>query len=151
MREKTLPNKRKLLYMALKRVDKTEVFETIGEENLSFISQKVIDKSCDNCSICYRICPTGALQTDRRSTFINFDTLLCVKCRLCHDVCEKDSIQLDNFNTKSFFQPKIDELIKFSMMRCEECSNYFTYLGGEVFCPRCKIEEEEAKSLWGIQ
>jgi len=151
IREKTLPNKRKLLYMALKRVNKVSHFTNIEEQHLSFISQKSINTSCDNCSICYRICPTGALQSDKRGSKILFDALSCVKCRLCHDVCEPDAIKLEDFNTKSLFEPKIQQLIKFDVMRCDECANFFTYRGGEVICPRCKIEEEEAKALWGIQ
>ncbi len=151
IRKKELPNKRKLLYMALKRVDKVEQNELINEENLSFISQKSINDSCDNCSICYRVCPTGALQSDKRGSKIEFDTLSCVKCRLCHDVCEADAINLESFNTKSLFEPKIEELIKFDVIRCNDCGNFFTYQGGEPTCHRCKLEEEEAKELWGIQ
>ncbi|MCH9813783.1 MAG: 4Fe-4S binding protein [Epsilonproteobacteria bacterium] len=151
IRKKELPNKRKLLYMALKRLHKIDEFKLIEESYLSFISQKRIEQSCDNCSICYRVCPTGALNSDKRGSKIHFDALSCVKCRLCHDVCEPDAIKLEAFNTKSFFKPKIDELIKFNVMRCNECANFFTYQGGEVICPRCKLEEEEAKELWGIQ
>jgi len=151
MRKKELPNKRKLLYMALKRVGKVEDFEIIEEQNLSFISQKSINETCDNCSICYRICPTGALQSDKRGSKIEFDALSCVKCRLCHDVCETDAIHLESFSTKSLFEPKIEELIKFDVIRCNDCGNFFTYQGGEPTCYRCKLEEEEAKDLWGIQ
>jgi Fe-S-cluster-containing hydrogenase component 2 len=151
IRKKELPNKRKLLYMALKRVGEIPTYELIQEQNLSFISQKSINSSCDNCSMCYRICPTGALQSDKRGSKIDFDALSCVKCRLCHDVCEPDAITLVSFNTKSMFEPKIDELIKFDVIRCNDCGNFFTYQGGEPTCYRCTLEEEEAKSLWGIQ
>ena len=151
LRKKTIPNKRKLLFMALKRVEKPENFHTFMHEELSFTSQKSVKDSCDNCSMCYRICPTGALQSDRRQTKIEFDALMCVKCRLCHDVCEPEAMTLVPYSTKSIFEPKIDELINFKVVRCDECANYFTYFGGEKMCTRCKIEEEEAKSLWGIQ
>jgi ferredoxin len=151
MREKSLPNKRKLLYMALKRIKDKPHFEQIPHDNLSFISQKSIDSSCDNCSFCYRICPTGALSSDHRGTKIDFDALACVKCRLCHDVCQTDSLHLETFETASIFEPKMDELIKFSMRRCEECGVHFSYFNDEILCQRCTIEEEEAKSLWGIQ
>ncbi len=151
IRKKELPNRRKLLYMALKRVDKVAEYELINEEKLSFISQKSINDSCDNCSICYRLCPTGALQSNKRGSKIEFDTLACVKCHLCHDVCEPNAIQLQQFSTKSLFEPTIKELIKFDVIRCNDCGNFFTYQGGEPTCYRCKLEEEEAKDLWGIQ
>jgi ferredoxin len=151
MREKNLPNKRKLLYMALKRVKEQPHLVTLPEASISFISQKSIDNSCDNCSFCYRLCPTGALNSDKKGTKIEFDALACVKCHLCHDVCQTNSLHLESFETASIFKPKIDELIKFTMKRCEECGLFFTYFGDESMCRRCTIEEEEAKSLWGIQ
>lgn len=151
IREKSIPNKRKLLFMALKRVDKPEKYQTFMHEEISFTSQKHINDSCDNCSLCYRVCPTGALQSNKRQTKIDFDSLMCIKCALCHDVCETDAITLTPYNTQTIFEPKVEELINFKVIRCDECANYFTYFGGEKMCPRCKIEEEEAKSLWGIQ
>lgn len=151
IRQKTIPNKRKLLFMALKRVEKPEAYHTFMHDEISFTSQKNINDACDNCSMCYRICPTGALQSDRRQTKIEFDSLLCVKCALCHDVCAPDAITLTPYSTQTIFEPTVDELINFKVIRCDECANYFTYFGGEKICPRCKIEEEEAKSLWGIQ
>ncbi len=151
LKQKSLPNKRKLLYMALKRVKDQPHLTEIPYNNISFISQKSIDDSCDNCSFCYRICPTGALSSDHRGTKIDFDALACVKCRLCHDVCQSDSIHLEAFETASIFEPKVDELIKFSVRRCDECGIHFSYFADETSCRRCTIEEEEAKSLWGIQ
>jgi ferredoxin len=150
IRQKSLPNKRKFLYMALKRVNKLTSYKDIEEQELSFISNKQIDDSCDNCSICYRVCPTGALQSDKRNTKIEFDPLSCVKCHLCHDVCERDSIIKTLFNTKDIFEPNIKKLINFNIISCNDCGNFFTYYGGEPTCKRCKLEEEEAKDLWGI-
>ena len=151
IRQKKLPNKRKLLFMALKRTQKPEQYHTFMHEEISFTSSKHINEDCDNCSMCYRICPTEALSSDRRQTKIEFDSLLCVKCALCHDVCAPDAITLTPHTTQTIFEPKIEELTNFKVVRCDECANYFTYFGGEKMCPRCKIEEEEAKSLWGIQ
>ncbi|RUM63754.1 MAG: 4Fe-4S ferredoxin [Sulfurospirillum sp.] len=151
IRKKEIPNKRKLLFMALKRADKPATFHTYMPDEISFTSQKNINDNCDNCSMCYRICPTGALQSDRRQTKIEFDPLMCVKCALCHDVCEPDAITLIPYSTKELFEPKVIELANFTVARCDECANFFTWFGGEKICPRCKIEEEEAKTLWGIQ
>ncbi len=151
IREKTIPNKRKLLFMALKRVDKPKAYQTFIHDDISFTSQKHINDSCDNCSLCYRICPTGALQSNKRQTKIDFDSLMCIKCALCHDVCEVNAITLAPYSTQTIFEPQITELTNFKVVRCDECANYFTYFGGEKMCHRCKIEEEEAKSLWGIQ
>ncbi len=148
IKDKKLPNKRKILFTTLKRADVPDVFEVLPEEEVSFTSQKFVDESCTNCQICYRICPTGALSSDNKFSLIHFDAMLCVKCRLCHDVCEPDAIQLQSgFEVKEFFEPTQRTLATFNIKRCNECGNNFTYMGGEQMCPRCAVEEEEAMFL----
>lgn len=148
IKNKQLPNKRKILFTALKRAGVPDVYEILPEEEVSFTSQKFIDESCTNCQICYRICPTGALSSNAKFSLIHFDAMLCVKCRLCHDVCEPDAIQLQSgFEIKEFFEPTQRTLAAFNIKRCNECGNSFTYTGGEQTCPRCLVEEEEAMFL----
>lgn len=145
IKNKQLPDKRKILFTALKRVERPESFEVLAESDITFISQKYIDDNCTNCQICYRICPTGALSSNGKFSLINFDAMLCVKCHLCHDVCEPDAIHLQpGFETKEFFESTQRTLATFEIKRCNECANYFTYTGGELTCPRCLVEEEEA-------
>jgi len=152
MREKSYPDKRKLLFMALKRVEKAQDLKKVSADTFSFISQKSIDSSCDNCSFCYRLCPTGALSSDQRGSKIDFDPLSCIKCHLCHDVCQSNSIELIEFDLENIFEAKMQRLIEFKQRRCAECGNFYTLLPtSNDICPRCNIEEEEAKSLWGIQ
>ena len=148
MKDKTIPDKRKILFTILKRASVPEIFEVLPEEDVSFISQKFIDESCTNCQICYRICPTGALSSNGKFSLINFDAMLCVKCHLCHDACEPDSIHLQSgFEIKEFFEATQRTLATFNIKRCNECGNNFTYTGGEQACPRCRVEEEEAMFL----
>jgi ferredoxin len=148
IKDKKIPNRRKLLFSLLKREDKKEAYEIVAQEDITFTSQKFVDESCTNCQICYRICPTGALSSDLKFSVINFDAMMCVKCHLCHDVCEPDAIQLQaGFEIKEFFEPTQRVLAKFDIQRCNECGNYFTYTGGMKECFRCKIEEEEALEL----
>ncbi len=145
IKERRVPDKRKILFTTLKRATKPERYEILPEDEVSFISQKFVDESCTNCQICYRICPSGALSSDNKFSIINFDAMLCLKCRLCHDVCEPNAIQLQSgFEIKEFFEPTKRTLAKFDIKRCNECGGYFTYTGGEVVCPRCAIEEDEA-------
>ena len=148
IKDKQLPDKRKILFTTLKRAGVPDVFEVLPEEEISFVSQKYVDENCTNCQICYRICPTGALSSDGKFSLIHFDAMLCLKCRLCHDACEPDAIHLQKgFEIKEFFEPTQRTLATFSVKRCNECGNYFTYTGGEVTCPRCMVEEEEAMFL----
>ncbi len=148
IKDKTISDKRKILFTTLKRVNVPENFEVISEKDISFVSQKYIDDSCTNCQICYRICPTGALSSNAKFSVINFDSMLCVKCHLCHDACEPNSIHLQNgFETKEFFESTQRTLALFTIKRCNECGNNFTYTGGEQACPRCLLEEDEAMFL----
>jgi len=148
MKNKLIPDKRKLLFSILKRLEKPEHYEIIPTEEISFTSQKFVEESCTNCQICYRICPTGALSSDAKFSLINFDSMLCVKCHLCHDVCEPNAIQLQpGYEIKELFEPRQRTLATFDS---NECGNYFTYTGGEKVCLRCKIEEEEARELHAL-
>jgi len=148
MKDKNIPDKRKILFTTLKRANVPDIFEVLPEEEVSFVSQKFIDESCTNCQICYRICPTGALSSNGKFSLINFDAMLCLKCHLCHDACEPDSIHLQSgFEIKEFFEPVQRTLATFNIKRCNECGNSFTYTGGEQACPRCRVEEEEAMFL----
>jgi ferredoxin len=145
---KKIPDKRKLLFSLLKRLEKQEAYDILAQEDVGFTSQKYVEESCTNCQICYRICPTGALSSDAKFSLINFDAMMCLKCHLCHDVCEPDAIKLQpGFEIKEFFEPTQRTLAKFDIQRCNECGNYFTYRGGIKECFRCKVEEEEAMEL----
>jgi len=145
IKNKHLPDKRKILFTTLKRTERPERYEVLAEEDISFVSQKFINEDCTNCQICYRICPTGALSSNAKFSLINFDAMLCVKCHLCHDVCEPDAIRLQpGFEVKEFFEATQRTLVTFDVRRCNECASYFTYTGGELICPRCAVEEEEA-------
>jgi len=153
IRNKAVPERRKLLKMAMKRAGVPETFHIIDSNDISFMSQKVLDEaSCTNCQMCYRICPTGALSSDAYGGFIAFDAFSCIKCASCHDVCEPNSLQLKpTFSIKELLEPKKEMLVEFSVKRCDECGMPFVYRSGEVMCSRCRIEEEEAHALWGIK
>ena len=153
IKEKRVPDKRSLLMMAMKRAAVPEIFHTIKAEDISFITQKDLDAStCTNCQMCYRICPTGALSSDKRASVINFNAMACVQCHSCHDVCEPNALTLKKtFNLSHLFEPKLETLVKFDIKRCHECGNFFSYKGGEVICQRCQIEEDEARELWGVK
>ena len=151
IKDKNIPDSRKLIYSLFKRVDKPQKYEVLSSDDVSFISQKIVDDSCTNCQMCYRICPSEALSSDAKFSVINFEAMLCLKCNLCHDVCEPNSIKItEGFEVKEFFEPSKKTLIKFDVKRCDICGNHFTYNGGEVMCQRCKIEESEALALHGF-
>lgn len=152
LRTKKITDRRKLFFTALKRFDVPLEFHVVQSDAISFTSQKLMDKElCTACEMCYRVCPTGALTSDMRNSKIDFDPFLCVKCHLCHDVCETDAITLSSsYNLQEWYQPRVQNLVSYSVRRCDECDGLFSSVAGERICRRCRLEEEEARELWGI-
>ena len=152
IREKQLGDKRKLLFTALKRAPRPSIYHVVDADAVSFTSQKLLDvEHCTACQMCYRICPTGALSSDVRNSKIDFDPFLCIKCQLCHDVCEPNCLTLSgSYKVREFFEPSVQNLARFKVRNCDECMTPFVSLHGEKMCHRCRIEEEEARELWGI-
>lgn len=153
LRKKTIPNKRKILFTAMKRAEKPSTFHIIDADEISFTSQKIMnEEACTACQMCYRVCPTGALTSDLKNSKIDFDPFLCIKCHICHDVCEPDAITLStSYNLKEFFEPEAVNLVAFKVRRCDECGSVFSANSDDKLCYRCKIEDEEARALWGIE
>jgi len=152
LKKKTIPEKRKIFFTAIKRVQKPSVFHIVDANEVSFTSQKVMhEELCTACQMCYRVCPTGALTSDVKNSKIDFDPFLCIKCSICHDVCESDAITLSSsYNIKEFFEPTVQNLISFKVRRCDECNVIFSTNTNDRMCYRCKAEDEEARELWGI-
>jgi len=153
LRKKKLPEKRKLFYTAIKRVEKPSQFHIVESDEVSFTSQKLMDKeACTACQMCYRVCPTGALTSDIKNSKIDFDPFMCIKCNICHDVCEPNALTKSaSYNIKEFFEPTVQSLIAFKVRRCNECNVVFSNNSKDKLCYRCRAEEDEARELWGLE
>ena len=152
LRTKKITDRRKLFFTALKRFVVPTEFHVVQSDKITFTSQKLLDEElCTACEMCYRVCPTGALTSDMRNSKIDFDPFLCVKCHLCHDVCETNAITLStSYNLKEWYAPSVQNLATFAVRRCNECDGLFSSVAGEKICRRCRLEEEEARELWGL-
>ncbi len=152
LKQKKIPQRRKIFFTAIKRAQKPSQFHVIDAREVSFTSQKLLhEELCTACQMCYRVCPTGALTSDIKNSKIDFDPFLCIKCHICHDVCEPNAITLSSsYNVKEFFEPAVQNLMRFNVRKCEECDMIFSTNSNDTLCYRCKIEEEEARELWGI-
>ena len=149
IRKKEIPDRRKLFLMALQRVG--ESHHVLDSNDLTTLSQKIVSDECTNCQICYRVCPSQALTTDYKNSYINFQPHLCLKCHLCHDVCIPDAIEIaPTFSISKLLNSESEKLIEFNVSKCYECDSYFTKFGNSNLCPRCQAEEDGAMELWGI-
>ncbi len=152
LKKKSIPNRRKIFFTAIKRAKRPSQYHIVDATEVTFTSQKIMnEEACTACQMCYRVCPTGALSSDTKNSKIDFDPFLCIKCSICHDVCAPDAITLSSsYNIKEFFEPTLQNLIAFNVRRCDECNAVFSTNTEDTLCHRCKIEDEEARELWGI-
>ncbi len=149
--EKVNITKRKALLENLKNLDIDLSQIDIETENISFTSEKWIDNSvCTNCSVCYNICPTGALKSGEERLKILFEPKLCIKCRVCHEVCPENCLHLKNKLNLNTFLNDTEILAEHVMIPCEECMVPFSYKGDTTLCPRCRELEQEIKDLLKI-
>ncbi len=149
--EKVSVKKRQFLLESLKGLSLDADQITLEEEKISFTSDKWIDnQKCTNCSVCYNVCPTGALKAGDERLKILFEPKLCIKCRVCHDVCPEDCINLEETFTLSAFLSEKKVLAQHVMIPCEECLVPFSYKGDTTLCPRCRQLEEEIRDLLQI-
>lgn len=146
LRAKKIPPKRALFLDSLAKLKLQDVDASYP---LSFASDKHIDDSCDNCSLCYNLCPSGALETTAMKNAIIFSPHLCLKCKLCEVVCEKQSIvSLPDVPLVVFLDKKKKVLKKFAAKLCPTCGAVFATDGDE--CTRCSKESEDAMELLGL-
>lgn len=123
--------------------------DTEARASLSFATDKHIDETCDNCSLCYNLCPSGALETTAMKNAVLFSPHLCLRCKLCEDVCEKKAISsLQDFKIEDFAKKPKKVLIKFRSRICHSCGAVFN--GDTDECPRCAKESKDAMELLGL-
>ena len=52
------------------------------------------EERCTHCGVCTVICPTGALNLDRRTWLVNFDHEKCIACALCIRACPPRAMEI---------------------------------------------------------
>jgi len=130
--------------------DITPVLPALPGDALSFTSSKTFHaENCTLCTICVRICPTGALTSGRNFRELKLDPSQCVRCGLCHEVCQTDAIHLDEQVSIADFLQRAPVVIgKVKSRKCVECGmSYNAAVNVKGLCPRCSSLEQEAIEL----
>lgn len=124
--------------------------EQIISKHFSFIHQKSITPTCDNCKECVQFCPTQALSYDAEYTKILFQMGKCIGCSICEAICKKEAISsLDvPFDIVHFAYDRACVLIEHDMQVCVTCKCAFSYKGGDKVCERCASFEKEHAELF---
>jgi energy-converting hydrogenase A subunit P len=150
-RMQQVPARRRRLLAALPPGVEARTPEVPGPA-LGFLSSKVVDeRACTACTICFNVCPTGALQAPRSLKELRFDASRCTRCGLCHEVCEPEALRLaPRTSVEDFLEFAPRTLARLPVTRCGECGvPYNRAEGGAGLCPRCWALEEEAMELNG--
>jgi len=122
----------------------------LAGDALSFTSSKRFEaESCTLCTICVRICPTGALTSGRNFRDLRFDTSQCVRCGLCHEVCQTHAIHVaDHISIADFLTRAPVVLDRIKSRKCTDCGmSYNAAVNVHGLCPRCASLEQEAIEL----
>lgn len=53
-----------------------------------------IEDRCTHCTACVTACPSGALELDRSTMRVSFDSEKCIGCELCIPVCSYHAMEM---------------------------------------------------------
>lgn len=115
-----------------------------------FTTLSVTD-TCNACTTCARICPTGALAfaRDENSFQIAFMPSACVNCGLCLKFCEPQAINRQGAPTiGAIISDEPVVLYSGQLTRCRKCNTLFAAKSGEDLCTVCAFR---ARNPFGIR
>jgi ferredoxin len=104
IQNKRLPQRRTLFLNNMKKLEISESNKLL-ERSFSFLKSINIDYTqCNLCSICYILCPTGALteksEIDNNGIYrkkgITINHEKCINCNFCINICPKKAINYNN-------------------------------------------------------
>ena len=79
---------------AMSTASRVATFLGKGEISVSPEVAYIIPEKCDNCGICIKVCPAGAVE--KSSTGLTINPLSCVGCGICVPRCPREAIELKN-------------------------------------------------------
>jgi heterodisulfide reductase subunit A len=79
---------------AMSTASRVATFLGKGEIAVSPEVAYIIPEKCDNCGVCIKVCPMGAVEKSSNGLTIN--PLSCVGCGICVPRCPREAIELKN-------------------------------------------------------
>lgn len=152
VRERPLPQRRARLLAALAQAQRRGGAGKLPASSVSIATDKVLNvDTCTACLQCVTSCPTEAITSTRLNDALRFEASRCVGCGTCHDVCEPRALTVaPRFDAAAFLAGGARTLGQLSVKQCGECGALFKYAGGEVQCPTCHAQEDDARALQGL-
>jgi len=79
---------------AMSTASRVATFLGKGEISVSPEVAYIIPEKCDNCGVCIKVCPAGAVE--KSSTGLMINPMSCVGCGICVPRCPRGAIELKN-------------------------------------------------------
>ncbi|SJZ92801.1 4Fe-4S dicluster domain-containing protein [Selenihalanaerobacter shriftii] len=147
--ETSISEKRVRLLKLLLVLDmRDDELQQIIRNNLSLVE---FNSNCDFCQGCSNLCPTNALQLERKEKELSFtfNPLLCTSCRLCEISCLYNAIKVTKVRNEKIKLTEIDleksfEMFRGSKIECQECGDYFyTAKSTQEICFNCQYVSDK--------
>jgi ferredoxin len=123
-----------------------ESCRTLSLEGLGF-AVLTISEDCTACSVCARLCPTGALLFTNQDDLhyqLDFDPRTCIGCGACMVVCGPQAIDMQTAPKfeQVFGSQEPVSLIAGDLAHCERCQTMYAAHPGSRLCPPCEFRQK---------
>lgn len=109
--------------------------------------------SCNQCELCVRVCPTGALGLAETDTAwrLTFQFNRCVGCDVCQEACQPNAlVRLPTVPVAAGLTKEAATLRSRPKQRCSRCDRFFMPTQPEEsLCPICDRDDQDFAAMFG--
>lgn len=110
-------------------------------------------ESCNNCELCVRVCPTGAmgLAENNAAWRLTFQFNRCVGCDVCVEACQPNALAyLPSAPLALGLAKEPVTLLNRPKLRCKRCDRFFMPTRtDETLCPICDRDDKDFDWVFG--
>ena len=134
--DERVPRERRRLIRALRRISPPAQAAVPG----AGFARMSVSNACTACSVCARVCPTGALvmRQNEEQFELSLNSASCMNCGLCITLCEAGALQPDEAPTFAALLVNQEEVLyRGKLQRCRKCRSLFAGQPADGLCPMC--------------
>lgn len=155
LHQESIDSKVPLKYIILKNSIKN-LFDRVENKIISrdiplFFEKQIDFDKCTNCGDCIQFCPSEALKYTSDKQGINFIHAHCIGCDICDHICKTDAISSkESYDLVNIVYERINNLVHYEMVVCQECKCPFPYKSGEPICSRCSSFSSNFENMFTL-